>query len=277
MPSLEIIKPGLLTSIQDQGRKGMAYYAIPRSGAMDANAARIALLLLHLPEDSPLIECTSLAPHIRFRDAARIAIAGADFGWRLNEEAIPVNRVVEVQAGDVLRGKMARDGFRAYIAINGHLQLEPVYDSYATYLNAKLGGYQGRILQKGDVIQWEALAVNGLDRTRIPIQAGPEYHYLSSSAQEQLVTQEYVVSNDSNRMGLRLQGEPLESSAYQLTHSVPILPGFIQLPPSGLPIIILQDGQISGGYPRIAYVPPQYLSTLNQIPLGGRFCFRMMG
>lgn len=276
MPSLEIIKSGLLTSIQDRGRKGMAYYAIPRSGAMDANAAKIALLLLHLAEDSPLIECTSIAPHIRFHDATQIAIAGADFSWTINNTPVQVNAVIEVQPGDVLRGKMARDGFRAYIAINGRLQLEPVYDSYATYMNAKLGGHQGRLLQKGDVIEWEEHPINSLDRSHVPILLGPEYDFLSAEAQQQLVTQEYLVSSDSNRMGLRLQGDPLESSAYQLAHSVPILPGFIQLPPSGLPIIILQDGQISGGYPRIAYVPSRYLAALNQIPLGGRFRFRMV-
>lgn len=276
MPSLEIIKPGLLTSIQDRGRKGMAYYAIPRSGAMDVHAAQIALLLLHQAEGSPLIECTSIAPHIRFNDAIQIAIAGADFGWSLNNTPIPINSVIEVQAGDVLRGKMARDGFRAYIAINGRLQLEPVYDSYSTYMNAQLGGHQGRLLQKGDVIEWEEHTINSLDRSHVPILPGPEYDFLSAAAQQQLVTQEYLVSSDSNRMGLRLKSDPLESSAYQLAHSVPILPGFIQLPPSGLPIVILQDGQISGGYPRIAYVPTRYLSTLNQIPLGGRFRFRMM-
>ena len=73
MPSLEIIKPGLLTTIQDMGRKGLAYYAIPPSGAMDRNAARIALLLLNLPEEAPVMECTSVAPTIKFHDAAQIA------------------------------------------------------------------------------------------------------------------------------------------------------------------------------------------------------------
>ncbi len=126
MPSLEIIKPGLLSSIQDRGRKGLAYYAIPGSGVMDANAAKIALLLLHQPADSPLIECTSIAPHIQFHDATQIAIAGADFSWTLNHTPMQVNTVVAVKPGDVLRGKMARDGFRAYIAIDGRLKLKPV-------------------------------------------------------------------------------------------------------------------------------------------------------
>ena len=269
MPSLEIIKPGLLTTIQDMGRKGLAYYAIPPSGAMDRNAARIALLLLNLPEEAPLMECTSVAPTIKFHDAAQIAISGADFQWALNGTRVVLHTVVEIQRGDILSGKMATNGLRGYIAINGTLQIDKVYHSYATYLNAGMGGYQGRMLKKGDLIEWENEKDHNIGTNSIPILAGPEFSLLSETARHQLRDITYTIGSDSNRMGLRLRGERLESASYQLEHSLPVLPGFIQLPPSGLPIILLQDGQVSGGYPRIAYLRERHLAILNQIPLGG--------
>lgn len=275
MPSFEIIKPGLLTTIQDVGRKGLAYYAIPPSGTMDRNAAKIALLLLNLSENAPLIECTSVAPTIKFHDAVQIAISGADFQWKLNDTPVGIHTLVDIQSGDILSGKMAMNGLRGYIAINGTLQVDKVYNSYATYLNAGIGGYQGRMLKKGDIIEWEINKENSVEAKHIPILPGPEFVFLSAVAQRQLQDITYTISSDSNRMGLRLQGERLESTCYQLEHSLPVLPGFIQLPPSGLPIVLLQDGQISGGYPRIAYLQERHLAALNQIPLGGRVRFRL--
>ena len=273
MPSLEIIKPGLMTSIQDLGRKGMAYYAIPHSGVMDQNAAKIALLLLQKEEHEALIECTSIAPKIKFNHTAQIAISGADFNWTVNGTKIPLNTVLSIAANDVLEGKMAQNGFRGYIAIKGHLEADQVYQSYSTYTNAKMGGYQGRLLKKGDLLEWSV--PNEIADIIIPLKKGPEFHFLSTEAQSQLTSATYKIGADSNRMGVRLIGPKLESSSYRLEHSLPVLPGFIQLPPSAVPIILLQDGQVTGGYPRIAYIRENYLSKLNQIPLGGVLKFSL--
>jgi antagonist of KipI len=276
MPSFEIIKPGLLTTIQDAGRKGLAYYAIPPSGAMDRNAARIALLLLNLAEEAPLIECTSVAPTIKFHDATQIAISGADFQWTLNDSPVGLHAVVDIQPGDILRGKMATNGLRGYIAINGNLQVDKVYNSYATYPNAGIGGYKGRMLKKGDILEWESNKEEDYAANTIPLLPGPEFSLLTEASQRQLQDITYTIGSDSNRMGLRLRGKRLESASYQLEYSLPVLPGFVQLPPSGLPIILLQDGQISGGYPRIAYLRERHLAVLNQIPLGGEVRFRTL-
>jgi len=276
MPSLEIIKSGLLTSVQDMGRKGLAYYAIPHSGVMDKNAAKIALLLLHKDETHPLIECTSIAPQILFHTPTQIAITGADFNWTINDEKITRNNVIAIKQGDVLKGNFAKDGLRAYIAIDGLFKLDKIYNSYATHTNAKIGGWQGRLLKKGDILEWEKQEILSSSQVIIPIKKGPEFDYLNEEAKRQLNANIYQVGADSNRMGIRLSGPKLESLSYQLGDSSPVLPGFIQLPPSGLPIIVLQDGQTSGGYPRIAYVQDKYLSKLNQIPLGGKFRFELI-
>lgn len=274
MGSFEVIKPGLLTTVQDFGRKGLAYFAIPSSGVMDKNAARIGQLILGKGEDWPIIECTSIAPTIQFNGSTRIVITGSDFNWKINGEEVMVNISQKVKKGDILKGDFAKNGLRGYICLDHLLDIEQVYNSYSTYTNAKLGGYQGRIFKKGDDIKWKEVKAESSKVRFVLIHQGPEFDFLTDESKKALTQNIYKVGTDSNRMGIRLQGPVLKSAIYQLENSLPVLPGFIQLPPSGLPIIILQDGQISGGYPRIAYVPEFELSQLNQIPLGESFRFK---
>jgi antagonist of KipI len=276
MGSFEIIKAGMMTSIQDLGRKGLAYFAIPTSGVMDKNAARVALLILHKNENSPLLECTSSAPEIKFNDETRIVITGADFNWKLNNDPINRNSILSVKKNDILKGNFSKDGLRGYIALGGDLEIEKVYDSFSTYTNAKLGGFQGRLLRKGDILKWKNTNFVFSKNKIIPIKKGPEFNLLSEESMELLTSNIYKIGIDSNRMGVRLEGKKLNNTNFQLENSVPVLPGFIQLPPSGLPIIVLQDGQTTGGYPRIAYIQNKYLSELNQIPLGGGFQFQLV-
>lgn len=276
MTKIEIIKPGLMTSIQDVGRKGLAYYAIPRSGVMDERAAKIALLLLNQNEDDPIIECTSIGPQILFHGKTQIAITGADFNWTLNDQGIHRNTVVNVKKGDVLKSKISKDGLRGYIAVKGKLNLEKVYESFSTYTNAKIGGLEGRLLKRGDVLEWKNEEINDLDYLIVSIKPGPEFSFMGERNEEQFFSNVYKISADSNRMGIRLEGTPLSEALSRLENSVPVLPGFIQIPPSGLPIIVLQDGQTTGGYPRVAYIDQQDLSRLNQVPLGGKMRFRLV-
>jgi len=275
MSSIEIIKPGLMTSIQDLGRKGLAYYAIPNSGVMDENAAKIALLLLNKNENAPLIECTSKAPHILFRLSCQIAITGADFNWTLNDQVIQRNTIIDIKKEDVLKGQFAKKGWRGYIALSQDFKLDKIYNSYSTYTNAKIGGFEGRLLKKGDVIEFEEKFEAKEAYSLVPIKKGPEYDFLTDTSKQQLISTIYKIDADSNRMGLRLQGTPLQDVVAALKNSVPVLPGFIQLPPSGLPIVVLQDGQTTGGYPRIAYIQKQFLSVLNQLPLGSKVKFKL--
>ena len=269
MPILEILKPGLMTSIQDLGRTGLNYYAIPRSGVMDQQSARLALLVLGLSEDRPVLECTSLAPDILFHDPVQIALSGADFGWTLNGKSVRLNSPTNVQTGDILRGAAARDGLRGYLALKGNWLIEKFYGSHSTYTPASMG----RMLQKGDVLEWESIP-----EQKIPmfsIRKGPEYDFLTTDSRATLIESEYRISIDSNRIGARLEGPVLESSSYQLEHSVPVLPGFIQLPPSGQLIVVLQDGQTVGGYPRIAYIRDEDLGRVCQLGLGEKLMFSL--
>lgn len=276
MGSLTIIKPGMMTSIQDLGRKGLGYYAIPKSGAMDENSARIAQLVLNKGKEWPLIECTSSAPEIQFNHDTHIAVSGADFNWKINNKIITRNNRLEINAGDILKGQYARDGLRGYIAIENQLEIPLIFDSFSTYANAKMGGFHGRLMQKGDVLFWEDSDSQIGKEKVIFICKGPEFDFLTIPGKQDLEQSIFKIGIDSNRMGVRLEGNQIKSTCYQLEFSLPVLPGFIQLPPNGNPIIVLQDGQTTGGYPRIAYLQSDQLATLNQIPLGGEIKFRIV-
>lgn len=277
MGSLTIIKSGMMTSIQDFGRNGLAYFAIPKSGVMDENAARIAQLILHKDKNWPLIECTSSAPEIQFNDDIEIAISGADFNWKINNKAITINNRLKIKAGDILKGQFARNGLRGYIAIESKLEIPSVYNSFSTYTNAKMGGFEGRLLQKGDILFWKTSKEFKVNEKIISIKKGPEFDFLTPQGKLDLEQSIFKIGIDSNRMGIRLEGTPIKSTYYQLDHSLPVLPGFIQLPPNGNPIVVLNDGQTTGGYPRVAYVQSDHLSKLNQIPLGGKVKFKIVG
>ncbi len=277
MNNFEIIKSGLMTSIQDLGRKGLAYYAIPTSGVMDRNTAKIALLLLNKPEDTALIECTYIPPTIKFNAATKIVLTGAAFNWTINNQRVLINTILNIRQGDILKGQIAKVGFRGYIAFENDLIINPIYKSYSTYTNAKIGGFKGRFLKKGDIIHWKSSGQNTIRHTTIPIYKGPEFHFLTPKNITEFTSNIYTIKADSNRMGVRTNGKPLTDSVAPLKSSLPVLTGFIQLPPSGLPIIVLQDGQTTGGYPRIAYIQERQLSIFNQIPLDGRFQFVLKG
>ncbi|WP_235298647.1 5-oxoprolinase subunit C family protein [Portibacter marinus] len=268
---IEILKPGLMTSIQDLGRNGLAYFAIPRSGVMDQNAAKIALLLLDMPVDCPVIECTTIAPTIRFHSSAIISITGVDLNWKLNDRNVSINQTIKIKDGDVLTGGYSKDKMRAYIAIKGKLQIEKIFGSYSTLTRALIGGKEGRLLKKGDLIQWEACEFS---ENNFKIYKGPEFHLLDKQSQDLLVNEPFTIASDTDRMGMRLKGPKLFSTS-ALSSSVPVLPGFIQLPQNGSPIIILQDGQTTGGYPRIAYIRNIDLPRLNQLTLNSKIKFTL--
>jgi antagonist of KipI len=282
MPALEIIKPGLMTSIQDPGRYGLAYYAIPPSGAMDRVAAKYANHLLNQGTGSPVIECTASGPEIKFLDPGEIALTGANFQWKLNGTAVTRQKVINVKSGDTLSGGYAIDGLRGYVGIGGELQADHVYGSCATYVNAGLGGFHGRFLRTGDLIHWKKSKTRKISRIEpqglkneslLALHPGPDLDKVNRSAIQNFLRQVFTLHSDSNRMGARLSGTAYPHQIGQLDFSAPVFPGFMQLLPNGQPVIILQDGQTTGGYLRIAYLESHELSRFNQIPLGGKVKF----
>lgn len=282
MKSIEILHPGIYTNIQDSGRKGYAFYAIPRSGVMDYQAYNTIKSLLQFSAQFSVIECTLQAPTIRFHGEFEVVVSGADMQWKLNGNPISTEAILNVQVGDVLKGSFAKSGFRGYIGFADEMIIQSHYGSASSYSYASLGGNQGQSLTKGQSIEFKkrtlpqskvvSQSTKPISR-KIQIHKGPEYHWLEESSV--LSDHTFTITPQSNRMGARLQG-PCLLSPLQMSQSVPVLPGFIQLLPSGQLIVLLQDGQTTGGYPRVAYLTNTELSGFNQIPIGKEVKFEVI-
>jgi KipI family sensor histidine kinase inhibitor len=284
-PGLEVIKPGLLTTVQDLGRTGHRASGLPLSGAMDAFALRVANLLVGNAEGEAGLEVTLLGPELAFSADAVVAVCGAEF------EGVPAWRPLRVGAGERINFGAVRRGYRAYVAIAGGLDLAPVFGSRSTYLRAALGGFRGRALQAGDRIGLRApgpgpdhrgfrpLGTWRLSPGIFPAYAAAVTLRVVRGAQAgefgtRLADAEFQVSPQSDRMGLRLAGPALARRGTEELLSSPVAPGTVQVPPDGHPIILMADAQTIGGYPQAAHVVGPDLPLAAQLKPGDRVRFR---
>ncbi len=273
---LKIIKPGLFTTVQDLGRFGYSQFGIPTSGAVDAISAQLANRFVGNNENEAVLEITMTGPTIEFDSHCGIAISGANISPMLNNEPIQNSKAYEVERGDCLSFGKLKNGCRAYLAISGSIQVDVIYDSKSTYSYANLGGYKGRQLQKGDVleVQEKALPVHRLKDEihtlnlkkihQIKVSKGPEYHYFNELDVMTLLNTKYEVSIQSNRMGIRLEGNPINKTQLDNIITSGVVFGTVQVPPSGNPIILLNDAGTTGGYPRIVNCLSESFQTLAQ-------------
>ncbi len=284
MAHIAVIHAGLMTTLQDAGRAGLAFYAIPAAGPLDPAAAKAANFLVGNAPQSTVLECNFVPPALRFERAAEIALTGADMRWQIDGAPTRCNRTVTVPAGALLSGQPATQGSRAYIAVAGCIHTERSFGATACYALASWGGNAGRPLRPGDRICWQAASVSWRIELSVPAAApscaviealsGPEFERLTPDSKRRMAAGAFCVTPESNRMGARLEG-PLLSVREGLLDSVPVLPGIIQLLPSGQCIVVLQDGQTTGGYPRIAYLPSSSLGRFNQLRVHEPFALRV--
>jgi len=286
MGSFKVLKPGTLTSLQDLGRKGYCFYAIPPSGTMDNNSSRMANLIVGNDLNAPLIECTSIAPTLEFLSDALIAITGSNADWQVNGAIIKIGTKIKIAKGDVLSGYQMQNGFRSYIAIKGLIKTQKDLGSSSLYIQAQLGGHNGQRFTKNDIIEWNKrqsipsveCEISPIKNTYsfIKIYKGPEYDRLPENDKYNLENHAFSPSFATSRMGSKLDSETkIQCAQKHLEYSVPVFPGVIQATPSGQLIIVLQDGQTTGGYPRIAYLDSDNLNLFNQIPIGKAFKFKV--
>ena len=284
MIKLDVIKAGMYTTIQDAGRSGMMFYGVPISGYMDGVSARYANALVGNRLDLALMEMTYQGGTFRFNGHAKIALTGADLRWQIDDLLAPLNRCIEIKPGQVLNGTYTQAGLRGYLAINGVMQhINTHFNSSATYEYARFGGLDGRALLNGDEIVIDPGQPSDFNHDFRPILTpldckiicclpGPDYQSLSKESKKKLKDISFRIGHDSNRMGARLEAESkLYMNEAYVQQSNPLLPGTIQLLPSGQLITVLQDGQTTGGYPRILYIPPIDLDAFNQIRPGRNF------
>ncbi len=293
--SLKIIKAGILDSIQDTGRYGWQHLGINPSGAMDKFSAKAANILVGNNPHEAVIEIHFPASIFLFEKSAIISFCGADFPASVNGESVPSSHVIIVNKNSVLQFQEPKQGARIYIAIKGGLDIQEWLGSRSTHLKAKAGGFNGRGLKKNDridfretynlsswlgekefiILPWQAdLKWNSKQEKDILILAGNEWHQLSKEAKEIFLMTPFVITNQSDRMGYRLNNIPLSTIPGEEVVSSAVRFGTIQVLPDGKLIILMSDHQTTGGYPRIAHIISAYHSTAAQLKPGDNICFR---
>lgn len=279
---IEVLRCGALTSVQDLGRFGLRHLGIPQSGALDPLALQQANLLVGNPPGAAVLEIGVGPMTLLFQRSCNVALTGVDFCATLSPPSAPEHRVFPGQAVAVASGarltleRPAIPGARAYLAISGGIEVPIVLGSRSTDLNAGFGGHQGRALRAGDSLasghpspasQRPSGGIRSLvPRPLLRALPGPDYALFSQHAQQQFWTQAWRISHQSNRMGLRLDGEPMRLGRAINLLSSGVLPGDVQVPPEGLPIVLANDAQTIGGYPRIANVIQADRWQLAQLP-----------
>lgn len=261
---IRVISPGLLSTVQDLGRHGYAHLGVSPAGAADLVSLRIGNRLAGNHENAPAIEMTLIGGRYEFLTDATIAITGADF------HQAPMWRAAPIEKGTILDVGSAKTGARGYLCIRGGIDAPRIMGSASTHL---LSGF-GASLKKGDVL---AIA-NGIggpalrhavaapdQRKRLRVTAAAQTHQFDALQAITLTTTAYQVSDDSNRMGLRLKGAPLHPPHNGQMLSEGVALGALQIPPAGEPIILFVDSQTTGGYPVIASVISADLASIGQL------------
>ena len=278
MSVIEVHTAGLLTTVQDLGRPGFGPMGVSPSGAADPVALRLGNRLLGNPELAAGLEMTLLGGTFTFPEGAVIALTGADFGAELDGVPLPLWTSAEVKPGQTLRTGSTRSGARCYLCIAGGIAEKPFLGSRSTHLLSGLGGHQGRALRKGDVLKVgtangafrkRTIAANALHhlqpRKVLRATPGPQSDLFPDAALKVFYGSTYRLAEESNRMGLRLEGPPFPAGAQgeMLTEGVSL--GAVQITPAGWPIILFVEQQTTGGYPKIANVISADLSRLGQL------------
>ena len=283
---IEILRPGLLTTIQDGGRRGFQAFGVPVCGAMDWNSLAVANILAGNVWDEAALEVTALGPMIRFCRDAVFALAGADFSAQLNGAPLPANSAFLAHEGDILELNAAKGGFRTYLAVSGGFDIPVFLASRSTCLSAHFGGFEGRALRKGDKIPLREpqLWQKGLpkrfyepvpsEQQSIRVVLGPQHEAFSEEGLDTFFHTEYKLGKDCDRMGCRLEGHAisLRDGVTPNILSDGVAMGSIQVP-NGQPIVMMADRQTTGGYVKLGAVITADLPILAQKRPGDTVCF----
>lgn len=282
---LEVLSSGPLLSVQDLGWSGHAALGLGAQGVLDQAATRLANVLVGNDESAAVLEITWGGAALRFAEARRIAVGGADLRAELDGRPLRPFAPLDVPAGSVLRFGTPRGGARASLAISGGIAVPPVLGSRSTELRSGFGGLAGRALHRGDLLPLGADSAPAPLRRRyslacawlyplrpLRVLPGADFHAIKAELRDTLRDHEYAIDANSDRMGLRLR----TSFDYELLPervSAPLMPGTIQLPPSGAPILLTRACQTTGGYPNVAHVVSADLDRLAQLKPGDRVRF----
>ncbi|MFD3511520.1 biotin-dependent carboxyltransferase family protein [Streptomyces sp. NPDC058657] len=270
--SLEVVRPGALTTVQDEGRPGHAHLGVPRSGALDAHAHRLANRLVGNPLDAATLETTLDGVALRALTPVTVAVTGAPCPVRVDGRPAPWGARTRIPAGALLDVGRPTAGLRTYVAFAGGITVEPVLGSRSTDLLSGLGPAPltaGRLLPLGtphaapsgvDTVPWQAPPAELV----LPLHPGPRDDWFTAEAHRTLAAPGYRVSPSANRIGLRTQGPALARARHGELPSEGMVLGAVQVPPDGLPVVFLADHPVTGGYPVIGVVPEEHLPAAAQ-------------
>ena len=282
-----VLNPGVLTTVQDFGRIGYQQFGVSVSGAMDPRAMRFANLLVGNPENEAVLECTMLGPQLQFDETTIIAVTGGNLGPTLDGQPLKTYCAYKVNAGQTLRFAGLRSGCRAYIAFAGGLDIPEVMGSRSTYMKAKIGGFKGRKLEKGDAIGFRdpKTELFNLDKRSLTpefvprdvytlhVIMGPQDDMFTDEGIKTFLSETYTVTPEFDRMGCRLDGPVIAHVNGGDIISDGIAFGAVQVPSAGKPIIMLADRQTTGGYTKIANVMTADFRILAQLKAGDKVRF----
>ncbi|AVM22729.1 biotin-dependent carboxyltransferase family protein [Bacillus pumilus] len=308
--SIHVIKPGMFTTIQDKGRKGYQKYGVLTSGGMDLLSLRMSNILTGNEESEAVLEITLMGPGpvLTCQRDELIAVTGADVEIDIDGEPAPLWKPLFVRSGSTITFGPCKRGCRAYLAVAGGFDVEPVMQSKSTYVRAGIGGRNGRPLEKGDVLSngkpsivadrlchrlkksnvkqaafsapdWTVSHAHFLPLRKSPVirvLAGRHLSFFQETSQTAFFEQPYQVTPQSDRMGCRLKGEPVHLKEKLELISEAVAFGSIQIPPNGQPIILLADRQTTGGYPRIGEVATVDLPLIAQAMPGANLYFKQI-
>jgi biotin-dependent carboxylase-like uncharacterized protein len=274
------LKPGLLTTVQDLGRHGHQASGVPVAGPMDVFSHRLANQLVGNASGDATLEVTLIGPELIVEATTTLAICGAQFEVTCDDRQVTIGEAFPVARGQRLKFGRLLQGARAYLAVAGGVQTDPVLASRATHLVSHAGGFKGRALLSGDrlpIVDQQGyrpvrrsagltLPTNG--RALLRVMPGPQADWFQADTLKTLAGVSFRISPQSNRMGYRLQGPPLVRLDARELISEPLGIGAIQVPTAGEPILLMADRQTAGGYPKIGYVISADLPLAGQLAPG---------
>lgn len=280
---IEVLQPGLFTSVQDIGRIGFAGFGVPQSGVMDHYTARFGNLILGNSNKNAVLEITLIGPTLRFHSDALAVVSGQDADIHLDNIPIPVNEAFEIRKNSILEIKLVRTGNYVYLAVLGGFQTGEIMGSRSMYE----GITQRATIQKGEFLPISSIPQNKqndtssvrFDKNRyatemVQVFPGPEFEWLPQNSKQNLLGENFTLSADSSRIAFLFE-ETLPNKMIPILTG-PVLPGTVQLTPGGNLIVLMRDSPTTGGYPRVLQVSEKSLDILAQKRARDRISFQFI-
>jgi biotin-dependent carboxylase-like uncharacterized protein len=277
MKVFEVLKPGLFTTVQDLGRYGYLKYGVPISGAMDTFSHTAANILVGNDPKNACLEMTFICAELKALTKTQIAITGGDASPKINDDDVPMWQTLDVNDGDTVSFGKMKSGCRTYLAMKGGINVPVVLGSRSTDRRGGFGGIEGRQLKAEDAIEGFEAPLLKTEREmpmelipqftnchKVHLILGPQSDMFTEKGIETFLSSQYKITLEADRMGYRLEGPLIEHIGKADIVSDPLLPGAIQVPKNGKPIIIMRDAQTTGGYPKIAVATTPDLCLLGQ-------------